>query len=254
MLGFSAIVSFVANKTMVNFFKKYHKWVSILLTLFIILFSLSGIVLNHRQLFSGIDVSRDYLPEDYIYTNWNNAAVAGTTKIGSDSILIYGNIGVWLTDTLSDNFTDFNDGFPNGVDNRKISKIYNSHLFGLYAGTHFGLYKFNESENKWQKIELPIHKERIVDIDQKGDTLLILSRSYLLKSWDGINFSRQTLPEPEDYDNKAGLFKTLWVIHSGELYGLPGILLVDAIGLITIFLTITGLIYWIIPMESSIRI
>lgn len=238
---------------MVNFFKKYHKWLSIVLTLFIILFSISGIILNHRELLSGIDVNRDYLPSDYSYNNWNNAAVAGTTKIGSDSILIYGNIGVWLTDTLSSNFTDFNDGFPDGIDNRKISKIHNSRLFGLYAGTHFGLYKFNESEKKWQKINLPIHKERIVDISQKGDTLLVLSRSFLLISFDGINFTRQMLPVPEDYDNIAGLFKTLWVIHSGELYGLPGILLVDMIGLIFIFLTITGLIYWIIPFATKKR-
>ena len=238
---------------MINFFKKYHKWLSIVLTVFIILFALSGIVLNHRQLFSSIDVNRDYLPSDYKYNNWNNAGVAGTQKIGVDSILIYGNIGIWLTDTNAINFKDFNAGLPNGIDNKKVSKIHYSKSLGLFAGTYFGLYKFNEITSSWDKRELPIHKERIVDITQKGDTLLVLSRSYLLYSIDGATFTKSALPEPEDYDNKAGLFKTLWVIHSGEIYGLPGILLVDAIGVVFIFLSITGIIYWLIPLFSKRR-
>ncbi len=236
---------------MINFFKKYHKWLSIILTVFIILFALSGIVLNHRQLFSSIDVNRDYLPSDYEYKDWNNAGVAGTQKIGIDSILIYGNIGIWLTDTNASKFKDFNAGFPDGIDNRKVSKVHYSESLGLFAGTYFGLYKFNEINKIWEKQDLPIHKERIVDITQKGDTLLVLGRSYLLYSNDGINFTKVTLPEPEDYDNKVGLFKTLWVIHSGEIYGIPGILLVDTIGVIFIFLSITGLIYWLIPFSSK---
>ncbi len=236
---------------MVNFFKKYHKWVSIILTIFIILFALSGIVLNHRQLFSNIDVSRNFLPSDYSYNNWNNAGVAGTEKISTDSVLIYGNIGVWLTDTLASNFVNFNNGFPNGIDNHKISKVFNSNQHGLFAGTYFGLYKFDKNSKTWNKINLPLHNERIVDISQKNDTLLVLSRSYLLTSINGETFTKTTLPEPEDFDNKVGLFKTLWIIHSGEIWGIPGILLVDLIGIIFIFLSITGIIYWLIPFSSG---
>ncbi len=236
---------------MVNFFKKYHRWVSIVLTVFILLFAISGIILNHRELFSGFDVNRNYLPDNYRYNDWNNAGVAGTTIIGSDSVLIYGNIGIWLTDTLCSEFTDFNNGFPGGIDNRKISKIYLSEKYGIFAGTLFGLYHYNNSANLWTKLELPVLNQRIVDIAEKGDTLLVLSRSYLLTSMDGINFIKTRLPEPEDFDNKAGLFKTLWIIHSGEIWGLPGKLLVDAIGLVFIFLSITGLLYFIIPFSSK---
>lgn len=49
------------------------------------------------------------------------------------------------------------------------------------------------------------------------------------------------------------MFKTLWVIHSGEIYGLAGILLVDAVGLIFIFLSITGLIYFINRQRLKVR-
>lgn len=232
---------------MVNFFKKYHKWIGIVFTIFILLFSVSGIVLNHRQLFSGTDVNRNYLPDEYSYVNWNNAAVAGTIRIGHDSILIYGNIGIWLTDSSANEFSDFNIGFPEGIDNRKVSKVLYSKSMGLLAGTYFGLYRYDIDEDYWLKVELPIHKQRIVDIAEKGDTLLVLSRSFLLTTVDGKHFEKLTLPEPEDYDNKVGLFKTLWIIHSGEIWGLPGTLLVDLIGLIFIFLSITGLIYFLVP-------
>jgi len=100
---------------------------------------------------------------------------------------------------------------------------------------------------------LPIHEKRIVDLIQREDTLFVLSRSFLLKSVDGKNFEVKILPQPENYDNKIGLFKTLWVIHSGEIYGLAGILLVDAVGLIFIFLSITGLIYFINRQRLKVR-
>ena len=232
---------------MINFFKKYHKWLGIILTLFIFIFSVSGIVLNHRQLFSGIDVNRNYLPQEYRYNNWNNAGVKGTEKISKDSILIYGNIGIWLTDSLFFNFTNFNTGFPRGIDNRKISKVFYTNEGNLFAGTLFGLFRFDFEKERWQKINLPIKEQRVTDITEISDTLLVLTRSELLKTNDFKNFTVHILPAHKNYDNKVSLFKTLWVIHSGEIWGITGKLIVDFIALIFIFLSITGLIYFIAP-------
>jgi len=105
-----------------KFLRKYHKWLGLLSIVFVILFSFSGIILNHRQLVSNIDIDRSLLADEYQYNNWNNAAVKGTEKISNDSILIYGNIGVWLTDSTFSDFKDFNNGFPAGIDNKKISR------------------------------------------------------------------------------------------------------------------------------------
>jgi len=232
---------------MVKFFKKYHKWIGIVLTIFILLFSISGIILNHRSLFSWIDVSRNFLPKEYHYNKWNNAAVRGAEKINIDSILFYGNIGLWLTDSSFTKFNDFNAGLPNGIDNRKISKVFKTSKGNLFAGTFFGLFQYHYNKNLWQKVNLPIDEDQIVDIAEKGDTLLVISRSYLLKTKDFFHFTKVVLPEPENYDNKTGLFKTLWMIHSGEIFGLIGKMIVDIIGLVFIFLSITGLIYFINP-------
>lgn len=232
---------------MIKFFKKYHKWLGLILTVLILLFSVSGIILNHRGLFSRISIDRKYLPQDYHYTNWNNAAVKGTEKINNDSVLIYGNIGVWLTDSSFSRFSDFNAGFPKGIDNKKISKVFKTSQGSIFAGTFFGLFQYDYNNKLWQKVTLPIDKERITDIAEKGDTLLVLSRSELLKSTDYLHFTKSVLPVPENYDNKTGLFKTLWMIHSGEICGIAGKLFVDLIGLIFIFLSITGFVYFINP-------
>ena len=92
---------------MIKFFRKYHKWLGVIYAIIILSYVFSGIVLNHRDLLSGIDVNRKLLPEVYSYRNWNNAAVKSSLKFSPDSILLYGNIGVWLTDSTFSGFGDF---------------------------------------------------------------------------------------------------------------------------------------------------
>ncbi len=229
----------------VKFLIKYHKWISIIFLLFILMFASSGIILNHRELLAGIDVNRNILPEEYRYNNWNNAAVKGELKISRDSILIYGNIGIWLTNSLFTNFSDFNNGLPKGIDNRKICSMYKTKQNTILAGTFFGLYQFNSFNKKWELVHIPVSEKRIVDIIQANGSIHILTRSHLLETTDLSNFKIFELPAPENDQNKVSLFKTLWVIHSGEIYGKLGKILIDFIGIIFMFLTITGFLFFI---------
>jgi hypothetical protein len=228
-----------------DFFKKYHKWLSIILTFFIVLISISGIILNHRTELSGVDISRNILAEKYQYRNWNNAAVKSSIKINRDSILLYGNVGIWLTDSSFSYISDFNRGFRNGIDNKKIYKIYKTKNNKLLAGTLFGLYIYNYDDKVWVKNNFTDNS--IMDISQKQDTILLLTRSFLYKTTDFKTFEKCIIPAPKGYDNKIGLFKTLWVIHSGEIYGKLGIFFTDFIGLVFIFLSVTGILYWLMP-------
>ena len=230
---------------MIKFFRKYHKWLGVIFALIILTYVFSGIVLNHRETLSFIDVNRKLLPKEYRYQNWNNAAVKSTLKISPDSILVYGNIGIWLTDSSYSDFTNFSVGIPKGIDNRKIFQMIKTTGNTLVAGTFSGLYTFNYKEHKWSLVPLPVREKSIVDIIQKQDTLFILTRSLLLKTTDLKSFIVAQLPQPENYDNKAGLFKTLWVIHSGEIYGTAGKIIVDFAGLVFAFLTITGFIVFV---------
>ncbi|MFO8022215.1 MAG: PepSY-associated TM helix domain-containing protein [Perlabentimonas sp.] len=242
--------------------KKTHKWLGVVLAIFFIFFALSGIIMNHRGAFSRFDVSRNWLPKDYRYSNWNNASVRGTEHIGNDSLLIYGNIGIWLTNKNFTYFKNLNKGFPKGIDNRKISDVHKTNTGDIFASTMFGLYRFKLNSDEWEKVSLPITEQRIVALEELGDSLLVVSRSHILLGYGSDNyqsFSTIHLSAPKGAVKKVSLFKTIWFIHSGKILGTFGKIIVDIIGIATILLSLTGLFYFLAPkflrrIKSGLRI
>lgn len=233
----------------VNIYKKLHRWPGLIISFLLLYYGITGIFMNHRETFSGIDISRKILPSNYDYKNWNNAALKGNLNLNRDSILVFGNIGIWMTDSSFSRFTSFNNGLPVGSDNRKIFDVHQDKNGELYAATLFGLFSYDRHTNEWTRFEMT-GSERFVGIESIGDTLYAINRSYLFKGKAaGINtqFIRTELPAPEGYLNKITLFSFIWQIHSGEIFGLPGKLFVDFLGLVTIFLSITGIIYFFFP-------
>jgi hypothetical protein len=230
--------------------KKYHKWPGIIVSFFALLFALSGILLNHRNVISSVDISRKWMPPEYRYNNWNLSGVRSSLAVGQDSMLLYGNIGAWLAVDGLSGFHDFNNGFPEGIDKRKVYTIvrFRNHLI---AGTHFGLYANTFKQNRWEMIGMPKGEERISDLTTKGDSLLILTRDHLYYTTDLIHLGRLNLPPPDGYNHKTGLFLTLWNLHSGELFGFAGMLFVDLLGFVLIFLSVTGLLHFFFPKLIS---
>ncbi len=237
----------MTKNTLLKKLRKFHKWPGILITLFVILFSVSGIFMNHRGLISSVDLSRSLLPEEYSYLNWNKGAVKSVCQVSSDSALVYGNLGIWLSTDQFKTFLDWNAGFPSGIDNRKISKILKTTDGKVLAGTYFGLFHYSKQQNQWIKIKLPIEEERITDLIVKDNELLVQTRSYLLRTTDLQSFFPLVIPAPENYDRKVSLFKTLWLLHSGEIWGHAGKLVVDLFGLVILIISITGLLHFIFP-------
>ncbi len=230
--------------------KKYHKWLGAILAIFFIFFALSGIIMNHRGFFSRFDVNRKWLPKEYRYSNWNNAAIRGINEIGDDSLLAYGNIGIWLTNNDLSKFIDFNNGFPKGIDNRKVSDLHKTQSGDLFAATLFGLYRLSDQNNAWQKVQLPIDEERIVALEELGDSLFVVSRSHILLGYGKKNykeFSIIPLNGPDGAENRVSLFRTIWTIHSGEIWGNAGRIIVDIGGIAMILLSLTGLFYFFAP-------
>ncbi|TRX70403.1 PepSY domain-containing protein [Carboxylicivirga sp. M1479] len=229
-----------------KFWRKYHKWTGIILCFFLLIFSISGILLNHRQVISSIDVPRQLLSSSYQYNNWNSAALKGSVVIDSTHTLFYGNVGCWQYSKANNTWHDYNQGFPKGIDNRKISKLLLTNQQRLFAGTLFGLYEYDG--HQWQAIQLNINHQRITDLIEIDNQLIILTRSEIGRmnlSTNDVEFS--FLPTPASYQGTSSLFKTIWVLHSGEILGFTGKILVDIIGLLFIFLSITGLIWFYAP-------
>lgn len=229
--------------------RSFHKYIGVFIALFMIIFCISGIILNHRQLFSGCNISRIWMPEEYKIKNYNNGTVKGTLLIDDDKILIYGSTGIWEAKRNFSNQKDFNKGLPKGMDERNIRNVIKTKDGNLWCATTFGIYKHNGKD--WERIILKNNTERIADItlDRDSISVVVATRSHIYSSVRGEEnklISRH-LKEPVDLKFEVSLFKSFWMLHSGELFGLPGKLIVDIIAIVLIIISISGIILFILP-------
>ena len=249
--------------------KKYHRWFGLVLSVFMLVFCVSGIILNHRQLFAGCEVSRSLMPSAYHIKNFNNGIIKGSIKINhrisktpSDSVLAYGYGGVWLTDAEMKTWKDFNKGLPKNVDGRNIRNMVQTKNGEIWCAAMMDVYRFDGKE--WKKFPLADNEERIADITLTKDStsIIAMTRSAVYEisgkktdtaneKTDAIsektNVTRKIIGQPEGFVPEVTLFKTVWNLHSGAFFGLAGRLVVDAIAIVLIILSITGIILFILP-------
>ena len=255
--------------------KKYHRWLGLVLSVFMLVFCVSGIILNHREVFSGCEVSRKWLPASYYIKNFNNGVVKGTVVKKSaahslssencDSVLAYGCAGVFLTDSRLSTWQDFNAGLPESIDERNVRHVVKAKNGSLWCAALRDVYRYDENSHRWKKVELPGNEERIMDVALAKDsmTVVALTRSRVFtivpfvqygeivkigkSSSETYRVESKIIPAPKKYEPKTTLFKLVWHLHSGEFFGLPGKLVVDAIALVLIVLSITGILLFILP-------
>ena len=255
--------------------KKYHRWLGLVLSVLMLVFCVSGIILNHREVFSGCEVSRKWLPASYYIKNFNNGVVKGTVVKKSaahslssencDSVLAYGCAGVFLTDSRLSTWQDFNAGLPESIDERNVRHVVKAKDGSLWCAALRDVYRYDENSHRWKKVELPGNEERIMDVALAKDsmTVVALTRSRVFtivpfvqygeivkigkSSSETYRVESKIIPAPKKYEPKTTLFKLVWHLHSGEFFGLPGKLVVDAIALVLIVLSITGILLFILP-------
>lgn len=255
--------------------KKYHRWLGLVLSVFMLVFCVSGIILNHREVFSGCEVSRKWLPASYHIKNFNNGVVKGTVVKKSaahslssencDSVLAYGCAGVFLTDSRLSTWQDFNAGLPESIDERNVRHVVKAKDGSLWCAALRDVYRYDENSHRWKKVELPGNEERIMDVALAKDSMRVvaLTRSRVFtivpfvqygeivkigkSSSETYRVESKIIPAPKKYEPKTTLFKLVWHLHSGEFFGLPGKLVVDAIALVLIVLSITGILLFILP-------
>ena len=255
--------------------KKYHRWFGLVLSVFMLVFCVSGIILNHREAFSGCEVSRKWLPASYYIKKFNNGVVKGTVVKKSaahslssencDSVLVYGCAGVFLTDSRLSTWQDFNAGLPESIDERNVRHVVKAKDGSLWCAALRDVYRYDENSHRWKKVELPGNEERIMDVALAKDsmTVVALTRSRVFtivpfvqygeivkigkSSSETYRVESKIIPAPKKHEPKTTLFKLVWHLHSGEFFGLPGKLVVDAIALVLIVLSITGILLFILP-------
>lgn len=133
-------------------------------------------------------------------------------------------------------------GLPAGADYRQIRGVVQTRQGKLFAASTMGLYRL-DPHTGWQLVPLPQTdgNELLTDITTRGDTLIVLGRSCLYISRPPYKqFACLQLQAPEGYEGKTTLFRQMWMLHSGALFGAAGKLIVDGIALILIVLCVTG--------------
>ena len=221
-----------------------HRWFGLILCLFLIGFCVSGIILNHHELFSSINVSRSLMPNTYEYKNWNQGLMRGTIAKGNN-VIIYGENGFFLTDSLGSNIRDFNKGMPSGVEMRNIRNVTRTRSGDIWAVGNFQLFHL-ENSNVWETVELEGLDTRLTDVTSRGDSVVVASRNHLWLSPNTDKPFRQIqLRAGTDYDGKVSLLRTIWLIHSGALFGTIGKIIGDAVAIVLIILSISGVWFFI---------
>ncbi len=241
--------------------RKYHKWVGVVFALFMTVFCVSGIILNHRAWVSNCDVSRSWLPSAYHVGNYNNGVVKGTVPLGGGKVAVYGYGGVWLTDRETAHWQQMNDGLPQGADHRNVRNLVRTKAGTLWCVTNYAVYRHDG--HRWTACALPQADERLMDIALGGDSMQVvaLSRSALYvmggtqKNGAYIynKVERCELKPAHDFRPREYVFRTIWKLHSGELLGLPGRLLVDAVAVVIVVLSITGVVLFLLPYRIRRR-
>ncbi len=243
-----------------NIYKKskwLHKYFGLILIVFFIWMSVSGILLNHPDIISNVSVPTWMIPEHYHLKNWNRSSLIKMLYFKKNPKIAFacGKEGVWRSDDGAIHFYPMDNGFPSSLYYRKTNDIY---LFEgnpsyLYAATDGGLYICNISDGRWHKIPLPNTPVRVVKIIRVKDRLIAFtpSHAYSAEISGKINsFSLYPLPRISSA-NSLSFVRLFFDLHDGSVWGLPGRLLFDLAGIIVIFLSASAFYIWYFPWRRA---
>lgn len=237
---------FAVNKSKLS--GKLHKILGLVLIPLLLLFAISGIGLNHPSLIESIAVPVKSLPHNYHFKNWNRGAIQTSAQASSDDVFVAGKNGLGK---LTNNHYQ-------QIDNPLASRpwhnfIYSLHLDKateqLFVGSRDGLFRYNIANSAWHYYPAT-QGQRIVSIglDTSNQHIVAIANHQIFQLSHGNqnNVSRLNIKLAESQQD-VPLFRFIFALHSGEIWGLFGILLMDLVALAVIYFSLSGLYYWLFP-------
>lgn len=204
------------------FLHRLHLWVGIPIGIMLLIFSVTGILMNIPSLSSETLVSRAWMPERYQARDWNNGALRG-----SCDGLLYGSCGVWTE-----------QGDSAGLDGRNVLALARGADERYFAVTPSRLWV--GSPGHWQPVALP-ESDRWCWIARDGERLLLTGRGSVLSAAPPYSdWQRVSLEPPTESVALPALVKKL---HSGHLFGSIGRVVVIVLGVFLALLSATGLLH-----------
>lgn len=129
--------------------RTHHRWFGLILTFFILLcFAYQAGTQSSKAKFGGANTASSP-PKSYRYDRWNQGLLRGTLRSG-DSVLIYGNGGIWQTDSMGRTLAAYSRGLPTSMEHRNIRGLVRAVEGGmLFAAATLGLYSYDHASESW---------------------------------------------------------------------------------------------------------
>lgn len=216
--------------------------------------SISGVLLNHPEILKNLSVPKWFVPEHYHPDNWNRKTLKGIIYSGEgrDTLIVYGNQGIYRSTDNGTQFSPFMAGeFPTAAWKRRTNHLFfNKQLQLLLAATNDGLFRYDFEHSAWQKVTIPDKSVPIVKIIRAEDTLALISKScfYVSRLDTNLTFTKH-VPLKTTEDEYISLIQVFLELHDGSIWGLPGKLLWDAVGVVLLFLCISAFYIWYYPKK-----
>ena len=221
--------------------------------------SISGVLLNHPRLLDKISVPGFLVPQNYHPDNWNRSSLKGIVETGNlkkDSLIIYGNQGIYMADSSMNGIVPFMKGkFPEAARKRRTNHVVVDNKHGrLLAATNSGLFYCNRNNGIWQEINLPEKEDELRKILILPDKIIVVSQSAFFSSEnkEDLLFQRK-IPAKNDLVTHKALFTVFFELHDGSIWGLPGRLLWDLTGIVLFFLCLSAFYIWYYPKKWKRR-
>ncbi|OHX64592.1 PepSY-associated TM helix domain-containing protein [Flammeovirga pacifica] len=230
------------SKRLYHFSKKWHKYIGISISLILIWMSVSGILLNHIDLCAPFNVSKTWLPSDYLPQHWNRGMIRDAAYIGTDTVLVGGNAGLWISTDKGQTFNSWND-FESYSYYRKINSLfYYQESQQVLLSCYGGLYVIDLHQKTSKRIELPSeYREKVVKSIPYKEHLIVVTENHVFKGNLSSLSNFEDLAISKDQMTDYNLISYTFALHSGWLWGLPGKIVYDIISLLLIFLSVTAL-------------
>lgn len=233
--------------------KGIHKWLGLMLILFLVWMSASGILLNHPEWIAGLSVPGWLVPPQYFPENWNRSALIDLTYAADSPDILYvgGKYGLWRSTNGGKDFQPFEAHFEPSFYYKKTKDLYlddGTHPF-LLAATDGGLWLHDLKSESWQPLKLGTEREAVRRILTVKDRLLVFSESNAyMASGEYPDFQFQKMEWSRlELDRRITLVDLFFNLHDGRIWGLPGKLLFDLAGVVIIFLSISAFYIWYFP-------
>jgi hypothetical protein len=230
--------------------KAIHKYLGLVLVLYLMWMSLTGILLNHPQLISGISVPQFLVPKSYHIKDWHRGALKSVIYADSTTAFAFGKQGIFKTNDSGKSFHYFMKGeFPVSAYNRKTSDLFLNNE-KLIASTKKGFYISDINNGNWVKLATLAKVYDAIKVVKTNKYLIAVSSSNIYRAIDNGEYQFKLLETSRtEKSNSISLIEFFFMLHDGTIWGFPGKLLWDGFALILFFLSLSAIYIWFLPKK-----